>query len=271
MPPDKLKKLQELLSLVSEGLTREEFTQAFKDLVAFVKEVRSQNERQIAEGHNSNRAEIEEMTGELQTALESLAPFKEEFAQAIKEAKEANATTFEAVRKRTVEGLTALFVKMGMNEKLEKALKKYDDRLASFDYDPIQVRTALELTGEDRLDAKYIKNLPKQDRNPIGVHGPLWSLPDVDVTGIVVGQALKWDGIRWIPYTPVGGNSPVYNEAPTRVSGTSWTIAHTPVVGTLRVYGKGQRLPGTEYSNITSTLTTTESWADGEITLDYEY
>jgi len=68
------------------------------------------------------------------------------------------------------------------------------------------------------------------------VHSPLSFLPDVDVTGITTGQALKWDGIRWIPFTPAGGaTTAVYNEV-VAGSGTSFTLANTPTLGSERLY-----------------------------------
>lgn len=137
-----------------------------------------------------------------------------------------------------------------------------------------RIRDALELLTEDsRLDATAIKNLPEvvKQHNVIAHPTAFWNLSDVDVSGIAVGQAIKWDGVRWIPYTPVGGNTSVYNEV---VSGsaTTFTLAHTPVSTTVRVYALGQRLsPTTDYSLVGATITTVSSWEAGDITSDYEY
>jgi hypothetical protein len=142
------------------------------------------------------------------------------------------------------------------------------------------IRNKLELLeGEERLDAKYIKNLPETKHVHVGggiAHPPLWSLADVDVAGIVPGQAIKWDGIRWIPFTPVGGNTPVFGEIPTD-SGDhlSFTLAHTPVAGTVRLYrGGAYQLAGVseDYTISGATITLSIALATGEkLACDYEY
>lgn len=138
----------------------------------------------------------------------------------------------------------------------------------------VPIRDALELLqGEERLDAKYLKNLPepKQSSGFAG-HGALFALSDVDVAGIAIGQSIKWDGVRWIPYTPAGGTTTsVYNEV---VSGNTntFTLAHTPVVGTERVYALGQRLvPTTDYTISGAVITTVNTWSTGQLTCDYTY
>lgn len=63
----------------------------------------------------------------------------------------------------------------------------------------------------------------------------------------------------------------VYNEVVSG-SGTSWTLAHTPVSGTLLLYANGQRLtPTTDYSLSGATITTVTSWASGTLLADYFY
>lgn len=56
-------------------------------------------------------------------------------------------------------------------------------------------------------------------------------------------------------------------------SGTSWTLAHTPVAGTLRLYGAGQRLTGggVDYTLSGTTITTNNSYTAGQIRGDYNY
>lgn len=139
-----------------------------------------------------------------------------------------------------------------------------------------QVRDKLEtLEGEERLDASAIKNLPKAvqeySQTSVGIHGPLWSLIDVDVEGITAGQSIKWTGVRWIPFTPAGTGNAAYNEV-AGGSGTAWTLDNEPTAGTLRVYANGQRLTETtDYSISGTDLTTVLSWSAGTVLVDYEY
>jgi hypothetical protein len=64
----------------------------------------------------------------------------------------------------------------------------------------------------------------------------------------------------------------VYDEAVSG-SGTSFTLAHTPVSGTLRLYGSGQRLTGgaVDYTLSVATITTINSYSAGQIRADYNY
>ncbi len=102
----------------------------------------------------------------------------------------------------------------------------------------------------------------------------LGGLTDVDIVGILSGQSIRWDGKRFVPYTPSGGvNTVVYGEI-VGGSGTSFTLAHTPVAGTLRLYGIGQRLTEgapNDYTNVTTAITTANTWNTGDILADYEY
>ncbi len=144
---------------------------------------------------------------------------------------------------------------------------------------PEQVRDKLEeLKDGDRLDASAIKNLPEfvkeTTRIAGGYHG-LYALTDVDVAGITAGQSLKWDGTRWIAYTPAGGaNTPVYEEAPTD-SGDhiNFTLAHTPAANTFRLYRGGARQQaGVDYTLTGAALVLSVILLTDEVILaDYEY
>jgi len=106
-------------------------------------------------------------------------------------------------------------------------------------------------------------------------HPALYSLMDVSIVGITTGQSIKWDGIRWIPYTPTGGgNTSVFGEVPTDSGDqTNFTLANTPVANTTRLYRGGayQQL-NVDYTLSTATITLSTALASGESLLcDYEY
>ena len=97
---------------------------------------------------------------------------------------------------------------------------------------------------------------------------------DVDVSGITTGQSIKWDGVRWIPFTPSGANTSVFGEAPTDSGDqTNFTLANTPVAGTLRLYRGGAYQQATvDYTLSGGTITLTAVLQSGEVLLaDYEY
>jgi len=53
-------------------------------------------------------------------------------------------------------------------------------------------------------------------------------------------------------------------------SGTTFTLANTPVAGSVKVYGLGQRLAlTTDYTISGAVITTVNSWNAGEIVADY--
>lgn len=145
-----------------------------------------------------------------------------------------------------------------------------------------EARDLLEtLTGEERLDASAVKNLPKlvekiQTGLPAGPQA-LWALTDVDVAGITPGQHLEWDGIKWIAVTPAGSTgTPVWGEDLTSQGpGTVYTLAHTPVSGTVRVFRGGsyqQAGVGGDYTLSGSIITFGTTTQDGEVILaDYSY
>lgn len=63
----------------------------------------------------------------------------------------------------------------------------------------------------------------------------------------------------------------VYNEVVSG-SGTTWTLLHTPVSGTLLLYANGQRLmPTVDYSLVGTTITTVITWAAITLLADYFY
>lgn len=223
------------------------------------------------------------------------------------ETRKANEQTFTTLKTRSLEAIDALFIRLRLRERFDSVLSEHRAEVDALRATVAAVPNAGELksavlaalpaqekeTGtaivdkvnalptdndEDKIDASHIKNLPQakevHHHTNLPANVALWSLLDVDASGINPGQALKWDGVRWIPFTPAGGSgTPVYNEA---VSGsaTTWTLAHTPVAGTLRLYANGQRLTEGALNDFTlsgTTITTNLSWSTGALLADYEY
>jgi hypothetical protein len=244
MPEEKLTTLKELIKIVANSVTRSEFADAFKKVADAV-----------ANAKKDLEARIDARLSQVKNGVDG------------KDGKDGKSI----VGPRGPMGPAGRSIFGGRGEPGPAGKDGSPDT-------PEDIVIKLEsLDGEDRLDASAIKNLPEfvQNNYPavMGGKGPLWALQDVDVSGIVAGQSIRWDGVRWIPYTPAGGggNTAVYNEEVSG-SGTSWTLAHTPASGTLRVYAIGQRLTiVTDYSLSGTTLTTVLSWSAGNILVDYEY
>lgn len=125
-----------------------------------------------------------------------------------------------------------------------------------------QLRDKLEtLEGEDRLDAKAIKNLPESVNTIMaGAGGRLLSqMNDVDTTGIANNYILKWNSTRgiWEVGANSGGggsSSSIYNEVPSGLvngSNTTFTTSQNFTTNTTRVYLNGLRqklVSGVDYT-----------------------
>lgn len=68
-----------------------------------------------------------------------------------------------------------------------------------------------------------------------------------------------------------GGGTQVYNEIVSG-SGTSFTLAHVPLTGTLELYGGGSRLyPTLDYTLAGAAITMVNSYDTGQVLADYAY
>lgn len=243
---DKTTKLKEMMNLLNEGLTKSDFAAAFENVLRVVKGL-----------EQSLIAKIDARLAQIKNGKDG--KDGKDGAQGPKGDKGdrgPQGRTFIALRGATGEQGPA--GKDGSPDTGEQIVDKIN---------------ALPVDNDvDKIDAAHIKNLPDVVRtNVIATNKPLWALEDVDVSGITTGQGIKWDGVRWIPFTPSGANTGVYNEV---VSGssTTFTLAHTPVTGTLRVYVRGQRiLPTTGYTLTGAIITTVDTLAAGDVNADYEY
>ena len=125
------------------------------------------------------------------------------------------------------------------------------------------------LEGEDRIDAKAIKNLEKLIRQIVSQEtvgynagGPGVIFHDSTITG----TGTPTDPLSVI----MGTNNLVNNEIVAGTDGLHWTLANTPAIGSVHVYANGQRLTLTvDYTIAGSVITTLQSWAVGTILADY--
>lgn len=250
-----LEQLKELWTLVKQSITREEFIAAFKKVALSVQEARKDLEARIDARLSQIKNGMDGKDGK------SIVGPKGDKGD--KGDKGERGATFIALR----------------GEKGESGKDGSPDT-------PFQVRDKLESLPEgERFRAEYIDNLKEflekygvksNGKTFAPVNHPLWALMDVDISGIIAGQSLQWSGVKWIAYTPAGsGGTPVWGEslesqAPT---GTVFTLAHTPLAGTLRVFRGGayQRVTD-DYTISGATLTLVNALQSGELlTVDYSY
>lgn len=275
--------------MLEDHLGKKEFTEAFGKVIEYVKDFETKTGKAIVdlataltEKADSLRTDIitlfegqqAETTQRVNSALDS---FATQVTQKLREVDQAVASIENG--KDADEDAIADRVK---SEVIAPITEEVTKNLPS---SGPAIRDALELlSGEDRLSVKALDGLDeiiarlRRDfprMSPQGaVHGPLYGLTDVDVVGITVGQSIKWTGTRWIPFTPTGANTSVYGVIPTG-SGVTFTLANTPVAGTLRLYRGGAYQiagAGEDYTLSGATITLSVTLATGEkLAADYEY
>lgn len=120
MNTDKIKKLKAILETLNDGLSRDEFVASFKAVFEQVKKVEADLIKTID-------SRLEKADKEILHTTSILKELKQEFEQTIKETKEVNETTFANVKKRTIEAIDSLFMKMRFNEKFNEIVEKHEE------------------------------------------------------------------------------------------------------------------------------------------------
>jgi len=94
---------------------------------------------------------------------------------------------------------------------------------------------------------------------------------DYSISGENLNMTDSWTvGSILADYSIDEGEGFIYNEIVSG-SGTSFTLAHTPISGTQELYGNGQRLyPITDYTISGASITTVNSWLAAQILADYQ-
>lgn len=278
--------LKDALESANEGLTKKDFLEAFDAVLKIITDVKKTNEAEFTGIHaafttlseqfkNEKDTNITDIKGQIKDALES---FNTEKTAKLGEVDTKLATIKSGddglpgndADEEAVKNAVLAEIKIPTIDEIENDLPKLGT----------QIRDALELLqDEERLDASAIKNLPEFIKNNPHIAGvltasALYSLADVSVQGIVAGQSIQWDGIKWIPYTPSGGTggTSVFGENLTpQGPGTSYTLAHTPQAGTVRLYrGGAYQQVGVDYTISGAIITLTQTTQAGETLLvDY--
>jgi len=180
MTPDQEKRkwLEDMLKMLSGTVTRTEFLNSFKEVIALVTKIESQLIQKI----NT------EITSKVSSGVSSLQEMKNEMEQVISDVRKSNDSTFAGIKKRAMESMTAMFVKMdiqgqmdsmmsGMKSEHEEMMsamsdteKKMEQKMSEMKSVNIpppetaeQTRDLLEtLKGDERLEIKAIKDLQEK-------------------------------------------------------------------------------------------------------------
>lgn len=132
------------------------------------------------------------------------------------------------------------------------------------------------LSGDDRIDASAIKNLPKATHTVIesGFRAGAMETPIKDSTGALLSKDAS--GAWKLPPISQGSGlvaaNFVFNEVPSG-SGTSFSLANTPTAGTVQLYRGGARQQpgvGKDYTISGANITLAVGLSSGEVLLaDY--
>jgi hypothetical protein len=215
---DRLKKLEELLKLLNEGLTREEFLDAFKKVLEIIVQIKNRNEQavELVEKTYSN------LLGKVDTEKTStLAEIRNEAKNKLNELLKTSQEKFWSLD-------------LNFSTQKEQIIAEALARIIFPEYkefilEPKEIRDKLELLkGKERLDIKAIDGIEK-------LFEELEKLKKQK--GIYMGGGFNYSTLNM---------HLIDDETPTgTVNGvnTDFTIAHIPSpTSSLKVYVNGQRM-----------------------------
>ena len=156
----KLKKLKELLEMVNESLTREEFTKAFRTVLEFVLKIRDRNEEKMRQMESMH----EEMMRKLEGGnSEMIAGAMQEMKKKMTEMVEPMMKKMYTEHEEMMKGMNTHISEM-QSENL-KALKEQQNGMA-FIYDKVRTMKSGkdgESADEEKIISKVLEKLPKKD------------------------------------------------------------------------------------------------------------
>lgn len=247
-----LKKLEELVKIVDEGLTKEDFVKSFEGVINFIKKIEAKNDVELQLLKETITKLGEKLESDASGGLERLK----------KEAQDTLSTQIARLN-------ASYEAKMGLVDARVAELKDGESITGPAGKDgkdgspdkPEEVRDKLEeLKGDERLDASAVKNLPVTEKTQIGglqIFGGGRSLTirglgvTIDKNARVInfaGSGLtsvtrSRDGVVTVTLTAgAGAGTPVLEEVPVNSGDdTNLTIAHTPLANTFRLFRGGSR------------------------------
>lgn len=276
-------------------LTKDEFLKQFEQVIAAVVVIRNQNEKEVDILKQTYDQVIETIQVKQNISIDEMKGMIHSMLEAAKQ---------------TVESMTTNCNDMmsSMTDKLREA----DERMAAekepvpipeLSLSPDEIRNSLELlNGDERLDKTAIKGLevyeellktPKDDGGnrliyrggtvPIAIQG-LGVTIDKNVRAInfkgsgLTSVVRRADGVVEVTITGAPSAGTVVSEETPTDSGDhlNFTLAHTPIDGTFRLYRGGARQQSIgltpDFTRVTTAVTLTTALATGEVLFaDYNY
>lgn len=277
--PDKLAQLKGILEIIRQDtVSAADFNVAFKALAQVIKDaisetkgVAQENKLVLLQALEALKEDKTKYSNELRKEIESFVT--KNLNEIKKDNQEVLNQALEALNK-----ISQIQVRDGIDGKDAKPEDVVPLVLAQLPKDepetPEQLRDKLEtLEGQERLDAKAIKNLPEFTDKRIIANNR--SLAFFDETTLVVdnptkikfqgsGVQISLDSEGSLIVTVAGGAGSITFEDESLVDSgdhTSFTISFTPSAGTLLVINEntGQIVPSSLYSQVAATITFTSN------------
>ncbi len=158
---DKLLKLQELLKIANDGLTRAEFTDAFKAVIDQVKKIEAELIATISTRLSKGDTDFNEMVAQIKE-------MRRQFETTVAETRKANDSSFAQIKTRAMESIASMMAKMdiagqmsamksehsAMMQKMETAMPDTEKMMAEMlakmpEKTPEQIRDSLESIQEE--------------------------------------------------------------------------------------------------------------------------
>lgn len=193
--------------------------------------------------------------------------------QQINKAAESNVSATQKALKKVVEDLTAKIEEIELipgddgndaeltdddKEEMKEAVIAYIEKT----YSPKFAKSIEDAIGE------AVKNI-KPNTVVIQDSGAPFEIPLKSGVGINVKKNAAGEYV--ISYTGSATTTQVDNEI-VAGSNTSFSLAHTPVVGTEQIYGGGSRLTaGIDYTISGAAITMTNGYSAGQVVADYQF
>ncbi len=274
--------------MLKDHTGRAEFLDAFKQVVAQIQKLKLSNEQDIAAMREHVRLLSDKVT----------ADNANNFAQAKAEAITSIQTAVSRYDQRIAQMETKVDQKLASIVIPEDGKTPTKEELTALIQEVLPPPPALEettgelivnqleaLQGEGRLSVDAIKGLEEFVRKfiPQRSIGSQWGAHPLAIaqSGTVktkVASRINFTGAT-VTNNPDGtttvavsaSGTVVYDEVVAGNTNT-FTLAHVPTAGTVRVHGQGQRLrPTTEWTIVGAVITTVDTYTTGQITADYAY
>ena len=167
-PEIKLKKLKEMLDIIQEGITRQEFTDAFKEVIklttAIEKNLISKIDNKLSDKMRVIDFEIStarrEVELEMNTVKNAIQQAQYDLQEIVQETRETNETTFASLKKRALESMDTLFAKMRVNARFDEIVKDCVDMQEKMSTEHEEMMRNVPDT--ETLIAEVVKKIPPE-------------------------------------------------------------------------------------------------------------